>query len=96
MMEYAKIAKRIVDFQKITFDNTFNAAVMFQDQTEKITNTFMGNNIWKPEEGKRILDEWIMIYKQGRDNFKKAVDDSFDNIEEIFACTAVSSKTKSK
>ncbi len=96
MMEYAKIAKRIVDFQKITFDNTFNAAVMFQDQTEKITNTFMGKNIWKPEEGKKILDEWIMIYKQGRDNFKKAVDDSFDNIEEIFACTAVSSKTKSK
>ena len=95
-MEYAKIAKRIVDFQKITFDNAFNGAVMFQDQTEKMTSTFMDKNIWMPEEGKKMLNESIMSYKQARDNFKKAVDDSFDNIEDIFACTPVSPETKSK
>ncbi len=77
-MEYAIIAKQIVDFQKINFDKVFNATAMFQDEAEKMTNTFMGKNIWMPEEGKKILDEWIGIYKQGRDNFKKVVDDSLD------------------
>ena len=33
-MDSSKIAKQMIDFQKTTFDNTFNAMVLLQEQAE--------------------------------------------------------------
>jgi len=35
-MDSSKIAKQMIDFQKTTFDNTFNAMVLLQEQAENI------------------------------------------------------------
>ena len=84
-MEQLKMAKQMIDFQKATFDNTFNAMVMLQDQTERMFGTFMEQATFLPEEGKKMLREWVEAFKKGREEFKKAVDESFGKLETYFA-----------
>ena len=84
-MEPLKMAKQMIDFQKATFDNTFNAMVRLQDQTERMFGTFMEQDTFLPEEGKKMLREWVEAFKKGREEFKKAVDESFGKLETYFA-----------
>jgi len=84
-MEPLQIAKQMIEFNKSSFDNTFTAMVLLQEQTEKMVNSFMEQANWLPEEGRNILDEWLATYKKGRDEFKKTVDESFQKVREYFA-----------
>ena len=84
-MEPGKISKQMIDFQKTTFDNTFNAMVSLQEQTEKMVNTIMDQSPWLPEEGKKVINEWVGAYKKGCNDFKKFVDENFKKVEEVFA-----------
>ena len=83
-MEPLKMAKQLIDFNKTTFDNTFEAMVLLQEQTEKMFNTFMAQATFLPEEGRRMLNEWVQTFKKGREDFKKAVDESFGKVEAYF------------
>ena len=40
---------------------------------------------WIPEEGEKTVSEWVKAYKKGREDYKKMIDDGFDNIERFFA-----------
>ncbi len=79
------MTKQVIDFQKATFNNTFTAISMLQDQVEKATNMFLESSLWPvPEEGKKILKEWVQAFKKGREEFKKALDESFVKMEDFF------------
>ena len=84
-MEPLKMAKQLIDFNKATFDNTFNAMVLLQEQTEKMVDTLMAQATFLPEEGKKMLNEWVGTFKKGREDFKKAVDESFGKVETYFS-----------
>lgn len=84
-MVMENFAKQMIDFQRTTFDNSFNAAVMLQDQAEQMFNSAIAQADWMPVEGKQMVDEWVRIYKTGRDGFKDAVDDNFDKLSKY--CT---------
>jgi len=84
-METGKIAKQMIDFQKTTFDNTFNAMVALQEQTESMVNVLMKQSTGLPEEGKKVINEWVTAYKKGRDDFKNSVDENFSKVEEFFS-----------
>jgi len=86
-MEPVRITKQMIDFQKSTFDNSFNAMVMLQDQTEKLARTFLEQANWLPEEGRKAIDEWIGTYKKGREDFKKVVNDSYQKVMDFFEST---------
>jgi hypothetical protein len=83
-MEPGKIAKQMINFQKTLFENSFNAMVMIQDQTEKMTDTFLERLPWLPQEGRKTVTDSIGFYKKARDDFKKAVDEGFLKLEELF------------
>jgi hypothetical protein len=83
-MDQNQIAKQMIDFQKATFDNTFNGLVMFQDQTEKAMNTFLEQGAGIPVEGKKAVSEWVAACKKGRDDFKKTVDENFKKVATFF------------
>ena len=87
-MEPLKMAKQMIDFQKATFDNTFEAMVLLQDQTERMAATFMEQATFFPEEGKKMVRDWVQTFKKGREEFKKAVDESFAKVEAYFTQTA--------
>ena len=80
-MEPAKIAQQMIDFYKATFENSFKAMAMIQEQNEKMVDTFLKQSPWLPEEGKKAINDWIETYKKGRDDFKRAVEEGFKNVE---------------
>lgn len=86
-MEPIKMAKQMIDFNKATFDNTFSAMVMVQEQMERTVGTFLEKATWLPDEGKKLLNEWMASYKKGREDFKKTVDESYKKLEDYFSKT---------
>ncbi len=59
MMDGQTIVRQIIGFQKATFDNTFGAITMLQDQAEKATNMVLESSIWPlPDERKKVLSDW--------------------------------------
>jgi hypothetical protein len=93
-MDSSKIAKQMIDFQKTTFDNTFNAMVLLQGQAETMANTILDQATWMPEEGKKAINDWVTAYKKGREDFKKVVDDNFKKVEDFFSSFDKDQKTK--
>ena len=81
-MDQVQFTKQIVDFNKAAFENSFNAMVTFQEQTERMLNTFMEQAGWIPSQGRQAMGEWVETLKKGRGEFKKAVDESFAKFEE--------------
>lgn len=90
-MEQKKLFKQMIDFQKATFDNSFNAMSTLQEQGEKMVDTFLEQAAWLPKEGKKAISDWINAYKEGRTKFKETVEDNFKKVEEYFS---VSDKTE--
>jgi hypothetical protein len=80
-MEAFEIPKQMISLQKTTFDNAFNAMILIQDQTEKMASTLLDQTPWLPKEGQKTINEWTAAFKKGRDDFKKAVDESFEKME---------------
>jgi hypothetical protein len=93
-MDSSKIAKQMIDFQKTTFDNTFNAMVLLQGQAEIMANTILDQATWMPEEGKKAINDWVTAYKKGREDFKKVVDENFKKVEDFFSTLDKDQKTK--
>ena len=87
-MDQKMIMKQMIDFNKATFDNSFNAMVMLQGQTEKMVNTFIGQATWLPEEGKKVINEWIKAYGKGSEDFKNAVEENFKKVEDFFSSSS--------
>jgi len=84
MIEPGKIVTQTLAFQKTLFENSFNAMVMIQEQTEKMVSAFLTQLPWVPEDGKKSIADSAVMCKKARDNFKKAVDDGFVKMEEMF------------
>lgn len=78
------IAKQIIDFNKATFDNTFDTITLLQNHSEKMVGLFLEKATFFPPEGKKVIAEWMESYKKGRKDFKVSVDDSFKNVEDFF------------
>jgi hypothetical protein len=83
-MDQAIIAKQMIDFQKTMFDNTFNAMVLVQEQTERMATTLLDQATWLPAEGKNAISGWVDAFKKGREDFKKNVDENFKRVEDFF------------
>lgn len=82
-METAKFAKQTLGFQKTIFENSFNAMIMAQDQTEKMVNSYLDQLPWVTEDSKKSLHTSLDMAKKARDDFKKAVEDGFVKFEEL-------------
>lgn len=92
--EPGKMAKQMIEFQKTAFENSFSAMVMIQGQTEKIADQFLTKNSIIPEEGQKMINEWRLSFKKGRDDFKKSVDENFKRMESFFEDAAEIVKPK--
>ena len=86
-MDQKAIVKQMIDFNKATFDNSFSAMVMVQEQTEKMVSTLIEQATWMPEEGKNAINEWVQAYKKGRTDFKNTVDENFKKVTDFFAAS---------
>ncbi len=86
-MEKAMV-KGILDFQKAMFDNVFSAANIFQDQAERATKMLIDSSpVPFPEEGRKMMDDWVEAFKRGREEFRRAVNESYAKMEESLTRT---------
>jgi polyhydroxyalkanoate synthesis regulator phasin len=83
-MDQKQITKQMIEFNKAAFDNTFNAMIVLQDQTEKLVSRFLEKAPWFPEEGKKAINDWINTYKKGREDFKASADESYKKVADYF------------
>lgn len=88
--------KQMVDFQKATFDNTFNAMIKMQEQGEAMMNVFLNQAAWLPDDGKKIIKEYVKSYQTARDEFQKTVTDNFKTVENYAKASTDSPKTQAK
>ena len=84
-MDQKQIAKQMMEFNKTAFDNTFNAMTVLQDQTEKLVLRFLEKAQWFPEDGRKVINEWIKAYKKGREDFRNAANESYKKVTDYFA-----------
>jgi len=84
-MEQKQIAKQMMEFNNMTFDNTLNVMMVLQDQTEKLVFSFLEKAQWLPEDGKKFINEWVKVYKKGREEFRSYVDDNHKKVNDYFA-----------
>jgi hypothetical protein len=79
---------QIFEFQKTAFNNTFSTITMVQDQAETFGTNLITQNPALPPQAKEAVDVWLKMTKKAREDYKKAVDESFKNFEGIFSTTA--------
>lgn len=84
-MEQFNAIKQMVQFNKNVFDQGCNAMDMLQKQNEKMTNSFLDQATWLPEEGKKAVNEWMQLYKKGCNDFKRTADQNYKDAEKLFA-----------
>ena len=58
--------------------------VNLQNQAEKIMTTFVDLTPGITDEGKKVMEQVNSMYKKNRDEFKKAVDEGYDKLEDLF------------
>ncbi|MBW1969647.1 MAG: hypothetical protein JRF45_07715 [Deltaproteobacteria bacterium] len=84
-MEQFNVIKQMVQFNKNAFDQGYNAMDKLQKQNEKMTNSFLDQATWLPEEGKKAVNEWMQLYKKGCNDFKRTADQNYKDAEKLFA-----------
>jgi len=84
IMETNKMAKNVFDMQKSAFQNAYDAMTTVQDQAERAVNMALDSAYWIPEEGTKALREWGQTFKQGRDEWKRCVDENIQAVEKLF------------
>jgi hypothetical protein len=80
----SKLAKQVFDFQKATFNNSFEALVLLQNQAERIAAS-LEHSLGMPKQGQKFIDDCIKAFNQGRDEYKKMITQGLDNMETFFA-----------
>lgn len=82
-MDQRQIAKQMIEFGQATFNSAYDANTMLQDQFERVSKTVLDQATWLPSEGRKAIDNWTATFKTGRENFKKYVDNSYKQAQEI-------------
>lgn len=80
-MEQTQITKRVIDYQKLSFDHWYNAMSLIQDQAESTMDLMLNQASWIPQEGRSAYQSWINVCQQERGRFKSYVEKGFAALE---------------
>jgi hypothetical protein len=83
-MDNKQIAKQMIQFNKTAFESSFSTLTMMYEQNEKMLETFLNQATGLPEEGKKVIRDWMSAYSTGCKDFKKNVDENYAKVEEFF------------
>lgn len=85
-MEQDKGMKQMMDFYKAQFEQTFSAMTAWQEQGEKMMESFLEQASWMPAEGKKAAGEWLRMIRQGREALKNQAQQQYQQAESFFGC----------
>jgi polyhydroxyalkanoate synthesis regulator phasin len=78
-------AHSLLGLQRSTFDNAFKLITKVQERSEKLVDDQIATASWMPKEGKDVVREWSRTLREGRSEFQKTVDKSYDLLMSYFA-----------
>jgi predicted outer membrane protein len=97
--EPQKMMTQLVDFQKSAFDNTYEALLKMQEQSEKVVDVLSSGQINQPADNQNQIETWKNTFKKQQVEFKTAVDSGFEKFKDLcenFEKKAQVSKPKAK
>jgi hypothetical protein len=74
----------MLDLQKATLDQSYNAMMAMRDQSEMMMQNVMDQATWIPAESKMVVKGWINTLKKSEYDCKQMMDDYFASIENFF------------
>lgn len=83
-MNMKNIAKQTIDFNKAAVNNSFNAMITAQVQMGIMTDVFLSQIPGFPPAGKKMIDDLTKTYRDGWDQLRKTIVDTFDQVEDMF------------
>ena len=84
-MDPMEFSKRLMGFNKASFDNYFSALQVMQEQSARAASIFIDQANWLPGENKKAMDGWMRCYREGCEDFKNNVYQNFGKFEEFLA-----------
>lgn len=84
-METNEIIKKVLEYNKTVFENTYNAVVSVQEQAEELTGKTLETAEFVPEEGKVFVKRWFELGRKTAENYKQAVTKGHQQIEGYIA-----------
>lgn len=91
--EPQKMMIQLVDFQKTAFDNTYEALLKMQEQSEKVVDVLSSGQFKQPTDNQKYIDTWRNAFKKQQADFKLAVDTGFDKFKSFYENTEKKTKT---
>ncbi len=82
-MDQKELMKQLVEFNKTSFNNTYNTMTMLQEQAERMASTLINHPTLLTDDGKKTIREWVKMFKTQRDEYKGVVNENFTKIEEF-------------
>lgn len=83
-MQQNELMKLMIDFNKTSFENTFNGIKGMQEQTERMILGAIDKQSNIPEPVKKSIVEWIETMKNAREEFKVTMDKNYEKLREFF------------
>jgi hypothetical protein len=84
-METANMTKQMIGFNKAVFDNAFNGITFMQEYSENMVDGFMRQFPWVTEQNQKPLKDSMEFMKKARTDYKKVVDQGFDQLEKMIS-----------
>ncbi len=84
-MEPTEVVKQTIEFYKTSFNDSFKAMLMLQDQAQKMFDIQLDQVPGLPDETKKAVKEWIESYNKGCIDFKNMVDENFNRVDSYFS-----------
>lgn len=88
----AEVAVSLIKLQRSTFDKTLKAVAKVQKSTDAAVKKQVEKTSWLPKEGKDIVKEWSRTLEDGRAEFQRTVDRSYDLLRGFFERVAKEQK----
>jgi hypothetical protein len=82
-MDTESIAKDFIVIQKQSFNNAIDTMTLFQDQADR-TNRLLADQMGLGEKEQKFVEQWRRIFKKGRDDYRKLINENFANMEIYF------------
>ena len=82
-MEMSTITKQMIGFHRAIFNNTYYGMTVMQDYSQNMMEGYLRQFPWVTEESKKPFNESIEFIRKAREDYKKAVDQGYEKLEDM-------------
>ena len=82
-MDQKQMVKQMIEFNQTTFNNVYDSVVLIQDQFENVAMKALDQSDWMPDEGRKTIQSWAKVFKNGRKDIKAQIDNGFEQAEKL-------------